>query len=166
MTVTGTKANSMVGPTVLSVTVNGLLVPKTVNNTVTPSTLHHADLIQFMGDVSADNDYAFNVIPRDVYDNVPLIKAADLNLIVTFPVGTIGAKDYSGDTDLSNNTVKFIVKNRYAGVYNIASQYLSKSVNFSVIPGTANAKFTLVSVSPSNVRAGESVSVSITPNDS
>ena len=165
VTVTGTKANNMVGPTLLSITINGLGVPKTVNVTVTPAALDHADLIQYMADTSADTDYAFNIVPRDQFNNVPLIKPTDLNLFVTFPVGVIGAKDFSGETDLSNLNVKFTVKSRYAGVYTISSQYIPASANFSVYPGAPNNQFTQVLVSPSQLRAGESASVQITPFD-
>jgi len=166
VTATGFKSNNLVGPTILSITINGLLVPKTINITVTPSSLNHADLIQYMAAISADTDYAFTVVPRDLYNNIPLIKPTDLNLIVTFPVGVIGAKNYSGQTDLSSLNVNFVVKSRYAGVYNISSQYLAGTANFSVIPGAQNNLYTQVIVSPTSLSAGQTVDVQITPYDS
>jgi hypothetical protein len=166
VTVTGIKANNLLAPTVLSITINGLSVPKTINVTVTPAELNHADLIKYMGDISADTDYAFNVIPRDIYNNIPLIKPSDLNLIVTFPVGVIGAKDYSGETDMTNLNVKWTVKSRYSGVYTIQSQYFVTSTNFTVFPGAPNALYTQVVVTPTSLRAGDSAAVQITPFDS
>lgn len=165
VTVTGQKANEFAGPTLLSLKVNKLLVPKNLNVTVLPSDLNKIDVVQDTILASADKDYEFTVIPKDIYGNIAYVKPAALNLLIDFPTGVTGPKEYAGTPDYATNFIKFAVKSKYAGFYNILSQYLSTKKAFSVTAGIPSAKNTLVSVAPAIRRAGESFAVNVTLYD-
>ena len=165
VTVTGQKANEFIGPTVLSLQVNKLLVPKTLNVTVQPADLSSIEVVQDTVVATADKDYQFIVIPKDIYGNIAYVKPAALNLIIEFPTGVTGPKEYVGTPDYATNYIKFVAKSKYAGLYKILSQFLNNKKEFKVNAGIPSAKNTLVSVSPAVRRAGEPFSVNVTLYD-
>lgn len=165
VTVTGQKANGFIGPTVLSLKVNATLVPKTLNVTVLPADLNNIEVLQESVEATADQDYLFTVIPKDIYGNIAFVKPASLNLIVDFPVGAIGPREYAGTSDYVTNFIKYAVKSKYSGLYKILSQFLSSKKEFIVKAGIPSAKNTLVSVSPAVRRAGEAFEVNVTLYD-
>ena len=165
--VSGTESNDKVGPTVVSVNVNGSLVPATLKLTITPTILDHLNCPSDLSVVgNADKDYNFIIIPYDKYNNVAYVKTVDLNLVVKFPSTYSGVKEVTSFVDPASGYAIYTVKSRAAGDYSINSQYLSQMLRFSIIPGAVNQKFTKVLVNPNKIRAGESTFVDIYPADS
>lgn len=135
ISIDGQKANQKVGPTevTIKVTEGGkqYTLPKVVEVTVSPNTLDHVTIpTDLKISASADDDYVFEVIPFDLYDNLAEVDEKDVNLKITFPTKANNAPTaatYKAVKDPKSGKIRYTIKSRTAGDYRIESPLLAAS---------------------------------------
>jgi len=163
ITVNGTKANLKVGPTILTITVNGSQIPQTVAVNVSPNVLTQIQIptnLSITG--TTDTNYLFDVFPYDMYMNVVDVQESDVNLQIKYPGNR---STYQTTKDLSTGKLSYSVACKDAGVYIIQSPLLNSPENFTILPGQPSSDTSSVYISPTNLTVGQIVTVSIIVSD-
>lgn len=174
ITVYGELANNRDLPFKLKMSVVNNEIPQTVNISVTPNSLDHIKLASDLNiAATADFDYVFDIIPYDIFNNVADVTESDVNLKIQFPTSDSNVtipSGYSTKKDPSSGWIRYVVKSRIAGYYQLNSSLLTedKTPKFLVTPGVVNGQTSKADVEPNSgsIKAGERLIVNIVARDS